>query len=95
MSFAWLGLVFVAFKPLGLMDWVGYGVALVFAVVIAVYTRAHYHSTILWKGERQGVVWVRWGKADDGASPPVVVTPVRENLPDATETPDAAPVTAP
>jgi hypothetical protein len=86
-SLAWLGLAFLVLKPLGMMDWVGYGVFVVFAVIIAVYTRAHYHSKVLWRGERQGVVWVRWGKADAAAEPPVVVTPASDDTPTSVQTP--------
>jgi len=80
LAFAWLGLAFLVFKPLGLTDWLGYGVAVVFAVLIGILARTRYHSRILWESKGDIIVWQRWGKGDLPADPPVVVTPVGEDL---------------
>jgi hypothetical protein len=84
---AWLGLCFIVFVPFNL-GWTGWGVALVFAVGLGVWTRRRYTQRILWRGSagREFVVWLRWGQQDAAAEPPVVVTPVAGDAPASTET---------
>jgi hypothetical protein len=85
---AWLGLCFIIFVPFDL-GWAGWGVALVFALGLGVWTRRRYTQRILWRGGsgREFVVWLRWGEKDEKAEPPVVVAPVGENLPAPADTP--------
>jgi hypothetical protein len=85
---AWLGLWYIVIElPFG-TGWSGYAASLLVAVGLGVWTKKRYHSRVLWRGERgEGVVWVRWGKADPAAEPPVVVAPVAEALTDSTQTP--------
>jgi hypothetical protein len=70
---AWLGLWFIVSKPLVGTDWVTYGVGIVVAVGVAVWTKRNYHAKILWRAERSAVVWQRWGRRDDSLLPPVEV----------------------
>jgi hypothetical protein len=92
-SLAWLGVCFVLLVPFG-MDWFKYGAALVVAVLVVVWTRRNFHSRILWRSKSELVSWQRWGKGDLPAEPPVVVTPMVEDLPTPTptETPPSTPI---
>lgn len=88
---AWLGLVFVFVKPLGLTeDWPSYGVALVFAALFSLYVARRYHSVMLWRGKYSAVVWVRWAKRlpnEPEEMPPIMVASTEPTGP-AVKTPE-------
>ena len=79
-----LGVVFVFYKPTG-ASWDLYGAALLAAVVSAAWTKRYYRTTVLYRGERGVVVWIRWGKkmlqADDQTLPPVAEPPTTPTPP--------------
>jgi hypothetical protein len=70
----WLGSFFVIYFPIGI-DWYGYGYALLIAVVTGVWAKRRYRVTILHRENKGAVYWIRWGKAQETETPPVVVVP--------------------
>src|SRR5262249_34689862 len=75
---AFLGVAFIAFKPLGL-DWYRYGTAIVLAIVIGVWAHSRYRTTVLRRGDQTAVVWMQRGKPWE--MPPTSLPPL-----DSTET---------
>lgn len=74
---AWLGAVYLI-SPVS-RDWYLYGSAVAIAVVIGVRRARRYRVTVLHRGERDVVVWMRWRKkADAPETPPTVTFPSSE-----------------